>query len=210
MARRTTFQDIRDLIAKLLSEQAETTRREEARLAEEKGKVALLQRDILLSERRTAIAQSVLMETGGLIPEVRAIMDLMRSILSQSPLPDEIRELSEGIAYRMERLEMSLSVQQQLLALALPHLIRLAVTDQEKGKIKEAIVLAEKIGDGSFAKEVKSVQVQLSRWQASLLKARERQALHGIDPPVGLENEIEAAEREIEKLEFRLQQIRKI
>lgn len=207
---RITIQEIHDLIVRLLDEQAKTTKKEEARLAEERGKIALLQKEILLSERRTAVAQSILMETGELIPEIRAMTDLMRSILNRSPLTEEIRELSEGIAYRMDRIEIGLSIQQQLLGLALPHLIRLAVTDTEEAKIKGAVALAEKIGDGTFAQEIESIQLQLSSWKANLLKLRERRALHGIDPPTDLSNEIEMVEREVEKLEFRLRQIRKI
>lgn len=148
------------------------------------------------AEQRLAVERGFFMDVGSLLIEVREQNELMRKILTQTPLSEALLEFTSGAEQAIRHINYRLEIVLRFMQSVVPYLSAMGRKEREQlsGQLRKAM----------NAPRLESLEVQQQEWQASLNTLLEQEAVYGGVPPVELVNRIERAKRRTEEIEIEM------
>lgn len=138
------------------------------------------------AEQRLAVERGFFMDVGSLLIEVREQKELMRAILTQTPLSGALQEFTEQAHAAGEVIERQLEIVLRFMQTALPYLSG-TMAKADRGD------LSRQLAEAVHAPRLAALEIQYQEWQNSLNKLKEQEAMAAGEPDVKLLNRIERA-----------------
>lgn len=155
------------------------------------------------AEQRLAVERGFFMDVGSLLIEVREQKELMRAILTQTPLSGALQEFTEQAHAAGEVIERQLEIVLRFMQTALPYLSG-TMAKADRGD------LSRQLAEAVHAPRLAALQAQCKEWQSALDKLKEQEAVYGGVPPVELLTRIERAKGRVTEIAEEMQALERL